>query len=134
MALDPWLDGTDALAALDDAHAAAWEVVDTELLTLCRDRIAMLLRHEPTLADCSDARLAELSDWPNPARFSDLERAALAFTEQYVIDVASLTDQHAAPLRDELGDDGLATFVNAVLVLEQRMTLELALTGALGAP
>ena len=91
----------------------------------------MLLRHEPTLAGLSDRDRADLASWTGSPRFSDRERAALDFTEQYVVDVASLSDVQATRLRDHLGDDGFATFVNALLVVEQRMTLELAFAAVL---
>ncbi len=60
-----------------------------------------------------------------------LDRAALAFTEQYIIDVSLLTDAQAGDLRDHLGDEGFVSFVNALLVIEQRMILELAFDGVL---
>ena len=132
MELAERLDGTDALVALDAAHAAAWETVDDELLTICRDRVAMLLRHEPTVDAMTDADRTALSAWTNSDRYSARDRAALVFTEQYIIDVASLTDAQAADLRVHLGDEGFVTFVNALLVIEQRMTLELAFDGVLG--
>jgi alkylhydroperoxidase family enzyme len=40
----------------------------------------------------------ELSDWPTAPDLTPLERAALAFTEQFVIDVNGLTDEVVAPL------------------------------------
>jgi alkylhydroperoxidase family enzyme len=125
------LDGTDALVALDAAHDAAWGACDPELLALCRDRAAMLLRHQPTMDAMSDDRRAAVRGWLTDEHSSALERAALAFTEQYVIDVASLTDDQAGELHRHLGDEGLVTFVNALLVVEQRMTLELAFEGVL---
>jgi len=124
---------TDALTALDDASAAAWAATDESLLTLCRDRVGMLLRHAPTIDAMPDVDRAELSGWTSSDRFSELERAALDFTEQYIIDVTTLTDAQAERLRAFLGDVGLVDFVNALLVVEQRMTLELALDRVLGA-
>lgn len=91
----------------------------------------MLLRYPPTLDAMSEERRAAVSRWPTTESFSPRDRAALAFTEQYVIDVASLTDDLAAELRHHLGDEGLVTFVNALLVIEQRMTLELTFDGVL---
>lgn len=91
----------------------------------------MLLGHAPTLDAMSAADRAALGAWPTSDHYSARERAALAFTEQYIIDVASLTDEQAHELRSHLGDDGLATFVNALLVIEQRMTLELGLGAVL---
>lgn len=126
------LAGTDTIAALDDAYTAAFDATDESLLTMCRDRVAMLLGHQPTLDAMASDRAAELSAWPDSGSFSDRERAALDFTEGYIVDVTSLTDHQAEQLRAHLGDEGLVDFVNALLVLEQRMTLELALDGALG--
>ncbi|MGA9276602.1 hypothetical protein [Ilumatobacter sp.] len=134
MDLDDRLAGTDTLAALDAADAAAWSAIDPSLLATCRDRVAMLLGHEPTLAAMSDEDRSELSAWPTAEQFSETERAALDFTEQYIVDVTGLTDSQAERLRTHLGPVGLVDFVNAVLVVEQRMTLELALDGALGVP
>lgn len=131
MELDEWLADTDALTALDAAYTAAWEATDAKLLTLCRNRMAMLLRHQPTLDTLSDDERRELSTWPTSATLGEVERAALDFTEQYVVDVASLTDAHADALRAHLDDSAFATFVNALLVVEQRMSLELVLGGVL---
>jgi hypothetical protein len=117
---------TDALAALDAAYTAAWDVSDRRLLAICRDRVAMLLRHRPTIDAMTDDDRTALSTWTTSDRFSDCDRAALAFTEQYIVDVASLTVAQVGALRGHLGDEGLANFVNALLVVEQRMTLELA--------
>jgi hypothetical protein len=125
------LNDTDALIALDAAHAAAWDATDAPLLAICRDRAAMLLRHGPTIDGMSADDRDALSTWTTSDRFSTRDRAALAFTEQYVIDVASLTDAQATELRKHLGNDGLVNFVNALLVVEQRMTLELAFDGVL---
>lgn len=131
MNLADWLDDTDALAALDAAYAAAWSSTDPELLALCRDRIAMLLRHPPTVDAMTDDDRRTLSGWATSDAFTARERAALDFTEQYVVDVAALSDEQAGRLREHLGDEGLVSFVNALLVIEQRMTLELAFSGVL---
>jgi len=131
MPLTTWLDGTDALGELDAAHAAAWRAADHDLLALCRDRVAMLLRHGPTVAAIPPERLDLLRWWATTDRLGDRERAALEFSEQYVVDVASISDDQAGALRGHLGDEGFATFVNALLVVEQRMTLELGLAAVL---
>ncbi|MFK7916803.1 MAG: hypothetical protein AB8G14_01900 [Ilumatobacter sp.] len=129
MGLAAWLDDTDALAALDSAHASAWNATDAALLGLCRDRVAVMLGHTPTLEAMSSDLLRSLSGWTSSDAFSEVERAALDFTEQYIIDVASMSNVQAVRLREHLGDEGLVTFVNALLVIEQRMSLELALAG-----
>ena len=79
----------------------------------------------------SQDRREILRGWPTSEQLTERDCAALAFTEQFVLDVSALNDVQAAALRDHLGDEGLVTFVNALLTLEQRMTLELAFDGVL---
>ena len=117
------------LDALNAVHAAAWAAVEPGLLLLCRARIAMLLGDEEAEGSAStlDAEIVEaLPAWPSSPLFTDKERACLAFTEQFVIDVASMDDALVETLRSELGPEGLANFVNALLVVEQRQRLRLA--------
>ena len=117
----------DVLAALTEAHEAAWLVTDADLLDLCRVRIAMLLGFDAGLAapDLGADRLADLAVWPTSSRFTSRERACLAFAEQFVIDVASMDDATVAALVDELGGDSVVNFANALLVVEQRQRLHL---------
>ncbi len=129
--LAEWLDDSDALVALDDAYTAAWNATDEELLAVCRDRVAMLLGHTHTLDAMSVDDQKSLSAWSTSEAFTPCERAALDFTEQYVVDVASMSNNQAIALREHLGHEGLVSFVNALLVIEQRMTLELAFEGVL---
>lgn len=130
MELTGVLEGTDALMQLEAAHVAAWAATDRRLLELCRDRMAMLLGHEPTTDTFDAARVEELSSWPS-AGLPAAEVAALALTEQYMIDVSSVTNEQVGALREHLGDAGVANFVNALLVVEQRMRLELIWDGLL---
>lgn len=130
MQLDECLAETDSLAALDAAWDAAWQATDPDLLSLCRDRVAILLRHRPTLDAMSDERHGALVSSSRNG-LTDVERAVLDFTEQYVIDVASLSDAQVESVRGHLGDEGLADFVNALLVVEQRMSLETIFDGVL---
>jgi alkylhydroperoxidase family enzyme len=116
------------LDALTAAHEAAWKAVDPSLLELCRVRVAMVLGNDDeSSSDQLDASLlAALADWRSSSLFTDRQRACLAFTEQFVIDVASLTDAQAEAVAVALGGDGLSNFVNALLVIEQRQRLRLA--------
>ena len=125
MRLEEVLEGTDVLTHLDAAHAAAWRATDPELLELCRLRMAMLLDHRPTMTVTAVKRLSAVADWPRSDQFTSVERACLAFTEQYTIDVAQVSDDLLSAMRRHLGDEGTADFVNALLVVEQRMRLEL---------
>ncbi len=123
------------------AHDEAWRAVDPVLLELVRLRVAMLLDNQAELrtrtvaavgAGLDEATVAELSLWPTSPRFGPTERACLDFAEQWVIDVASLSDDQAAAVSARLGDEGLAHFASALLVIEQRQRLRLAWTRLFG--
>ena len=125
----------DIATCLDDVHRAAWAVADPVLLELCRLRIAQLLGSQPEqeartpealAAGLDEPTIADLRAWPTSSRFGPRERACLAFCEQFVIDVASLSDELARDLSDELGPAAFVDFVNALLVVEQRQRLRLA--------
>ncbi len=122
-------DRPDVAAALEEARQAAWAAADRRRLELARIRIAQLLGCDSELAvstpdvDLDGATASTVAGWPSAEGLDDLDRAVLAYCEQWVVDVASMTDDLVAPLRDALGDDGLSTFTNAVMVVEQRMRL-----------
>jgi alkylhydroperoxidase family enzyme len=121
----------DVRAELASLHDAAFEAVDPRRLELCRLRIAMLLgcsaelNHRTPGVEPSDETAAALAQWPNDPHFDAVDRAVLAFTEQWVVDVASLDDDTASAVRDHLGDAGLLDFAHAILVVEQRIRLRL---------
>jgi alkylhydroperoxidase family enzyme len=126
----------DVVEALDRTWEAAWSTptVDPRLLELCRLRIATLLGCEYELesrtrvaavAGFDEALAKELAAWPTSPRFRPIERACLAFVEQFVIDVATLDDDLAEALRSHLGDQGVVDLTAAVLVIEQRQRLRL---------
>jgi len=123
------------------AWTAAWDAVDPVLLELCRLRVAMLLGCEAELAARTPAAVAAgldeetvavLADWPRSVRFGPTERAGLAFTEQFVIDVAGMDDETAGGVRKQLGDQGLIDFTSALLVVEQRQRLRQTWAGLFG--
>lgn len=127
----------DVARDLRDAHDAAWAAVDPILLELARLRVAMLLRCDAefavrteaaVLAGLQETTIAQLANWPTSPRFGARERACLAFTEQFVIDVASMGNDLPAAVADHLGPSGLADFSTALLVIEQRQRLRLAWT------
>lgn len=104
------------LEQLNLARDAAWTVVDNRLLGLCEQRIREILG----VADS-----AQLANWHADASLSATERACLAFTEEYMIDVANLSDESAAAVRTVLGDQAMVDFVSALLVVEQRQRIAL---------
>ena len=128
-------DHPDVVAELTAAHDAAWEAVDPVLLELCRLRVAMLLgctselstRTPAAVAAGLDERtVAQLASWPTSPRFDPRSRACLAFTEQFVIDVASLDHGLTDAVTSHLGSAGLVDLAHALLVVEQRQRLSLA--------
>lgn len=120
LTIDEVIGGTDAARHLDAAHEAAWRATDPSLLARCRERTVELLGGDASVIDAPPVPVAPADLDPS------LVDAAIAFTEHYLIDVASMTDELVAPLREALGDQGLVDFVNALLVVEQRIRLQLA--------
>lgn len=122
----------DVAAELHAAHDAAWASCDPALLELTRLRIAMMLGHERERAQrtpgagVDEATVAELSLWPTSPRFTERDRACLTLVEQWLIDVADVSDEQCAAVAEHLGADGLASYASAILVLEQRQRLGLA--------
>jgi len=108
------VDLPDVRHALTELHDTARAAVDPALLGLCAARIAWLLGAED---------VTEL-----PTQLSDTDRACLAFTEQFVVDVAAMDDATVGAVLDVLGADGLVNFTNALLVVEQRIRLQLMWT------
>jgi len=121
----------DVREQLADADAAAWGATSPRLLELCRVRIAMMLGCDAEATartpgtGVADDVIAAVASWPTDARFDDIDRACLAFTEHYVIDVASVDDDTVAAVRAHLGDEGTQNFVGALLIVEQRIRLRL---------
>jgi alkylhydroperoxidase family enzyme len=109
-------DQPDVVAALDEAHQAAWSATDARLLEMCRIRAAQLIgctaEAEARMpgVEVSAAVLDALPSWPSSSLFDDVDRAVLAWCE-------------VAPLRAHLGDAGLVDLTNALLVIEQRQRL-----------
>ena len=118
-------DQPDVLEQLNLARDAAWATVDSRLLGLCEQRIREIL---------GVAEKPELANWYTDTSLSATEKACLAFTEEYMIDVANLTDETAAAVRSELGDQAMVDFVSALLVVEQRQRIALTWTTVFGEP
>ena len=122
----------DVLQQLDLAYTAAWDAVDPTILELCRLRIASMLgaagefAHRSAQAPIDETKIQALSQWPLSPLFNEAERACLGFAEQFVIDVAGLDDATAVRVGESLGQQELANFVSALLVIEQRIRISLA--------
>ncbi len=126
--------------AMAEFHAAAWQAVDAELLALCRLRLTMLLgdpsefaRQPAGAATIAQERVDNLARWPDAPCYTETERVCLAFTEQFVGDVANLTDEDAAAALAALGPAAFFGFVNALLVFDGHQRLRLATKAIFGA-
>jgi alkylhydroperoxidase family enzyme len=103
-------------------------------LELCRVRIAQLLgvpseqevRLGAEVAGLED-KLAQLSAWTDDARFTPVDRACLAFAEQFVLDTQALDDPTAAAVRAVVGDAGLVTLALGVGLAEGMVRAAVAL-------
>ena len=113
----------DPLVELDACWDAAWAAMvspaDTALLAICQKRMADLLGYPADPAASTEAATDQAV------------AAGLALTEQYLIDVSSATAQQIDALAAQL-DGSVVDFVTALLVVEQRMRLELGLSRVLG--
>ncbi len=122
-------DRTPVADQLENIHGLAWAVVNPALLDLCRLRVAMLLGCRSELeilnSDLSSEKVASLSQWSSSSLFNECEMSCLRFTEEFIVDVSSIPDSSAFAVRDHLGDEGFVNFVNALLVVEQRIRLQI---------
>jgi hypothetical protein len=116
-------DHPDVMEQLTLAHNAAWATVDNRILQLCQQRLRELLGSAESLT---------VHDWYSSPNYTAAEKACLAFTEQYIVDVATLDDSIVQLVGQHLGDQGLADFVSALLVVEQRERMALAWTQLFG--
>jgi alkylhydroperoxidase family enzyme len=131
--LDAAADDTDAASPLDrvfgllpgayaayrdlDAALSTGGAVDPALVALCRLRIEQLVGAEPEdVADdgLSHEMRAAIRSWPTSALYTETDRAALNFTEKYVMDASSVDDADCAALRAHLSDPEVTALVIAV--------------------
>jgi hypothetical protein len=103
-----------AAAAFEQAIEEAWTASDSALLGLCDRRIASLLGNDR-------GRDPERDD----AQLSARELAHLAFTEQFVTAVSSVSDADVDALLAHEEPEQVFAFVAALHVLEMAQRLEM---------
>lgn len=121
----------DSMASVVSAHAdfaSLFEAFESSFVSLpqvpaatielCRLRIAQLHRNKAEfereqLSTPSEQR-KNLSDWVEHPAFSDAEKACLALTEVYCIDVQAITDEHADAVKTHFGEPGLVALLQAL--------------------
>lgn len=124
--------------ALREVETAVWgqEVVEPELLELCRLRIAQMLDADPeatrppVVVGLDPAVVAQLRQWPTSDGFTERQRVGLGFAEQLVVDAQGVSDEHAASVIACLGDGGFLVLTYACGFFEttQRASIVLGVT------
>ena len=74
--------------------------------------------------------VAELPQWPSSSRFDERTRAAIGWSEQWLLDVRGITDADAARLQELFAPDELAALTMAVAVFEMIIRARGALAAA----
>lgn len=101
---------------------------DPVLIELCRLRMAHLLgcgfslglRYTPALAaGLTEAKIADISLYPDSPLFSQRERICLAFCEKFVIESISIDDDDVKRVLTVLTPEELIYFVKALSVIDQ---------------
>ena len=114
-------------------HGELWQALDPEVLELCRLRIASLQGDEREAARAAPGatvdpdKAAAIGDWPDSPLFDERERACLAFTEQFVGDVAGVSQGDIDALLAHFSPGEVQAFVSALLALDQHQRLALGL-------
>lgn len=102
--------------------------IDAATMELCRLRVAQMvesefdlaLRYRPAAsAGLSGAKIAALSDYPTSPLFSERERIVLEFTEQWVIQSSSITDDDVTRLQTVMSPEEFMYFCKALSLIDQ---------------
>jgi alkylhydroperoxidase family enzyme len=99
-----------------EALELSWSITDAAVLELCRLRMAQVLECRAELAAAERALLAELVEWRSSAAFSERERAALSYAEQFTVDQNGITDEQKEEIGRYLSRSQLVAFVQALNV------------------
>ncbi len=106
------------LEELRDLYEGLWEGgVDRDTLELCRLRMASLIGTDAEPA-VSPELVEALPAWPSSPLFSEAQRVAIGFAEQYVIDPHGFTDAYGERLQEHFTDQQLATLTIAVATFD----------------
>jgi alkylhydroperoxidase family enzyme len=128
--------GVPELAAL---YSELWDAgVDAVTLELCRLRMATLIGSADDLAarepraiaaGLTEDDVAALPSWPSSERFTDAQRAALGFAEQYVIDAHGFSDDDMAAMHEHFTEPQLAALTTACATFDALARARTVLAG-----
>jgi len=102
--------------------------LDPVLVELCRVRVAQMVESSFDLsvrysraieAGLPEQKVAALADYPTSPLFTDRERTALEFTEQWVIQSSSITDEDVERLLTALSPEEFIYFCKALSLMDQ---------------
>jgi hypothetical protein len=123
----------DVFESFDQLEQQLALVVPSAVAELARARMAMLLGAPapPVSPDAAVAsKVAQLRDWPTSPLFSARDRAFLAVTEQFLMDVTGIGQGHIDSLLEHFTIEETYAFVNALWFMEAMQRLGLVV----GAP
>jgi len=110
--------------------------LDPTMLEVARLRIAKLVGCRPELerrspeavaAGLTEEKIASLAQWPSSPLYNARERLILAFTESYVIDAHSVTDELCERLNEQFSPAELSALTIAIAVFDAMARFRTAL-------
>jgi hypothetical protein len=104
----------DVYEALRKTLTLAWQITDSQLLDRCRLRLAQMVGARAETAGADQILLSELEGWRSSSAFSERERAALSYAEQYHLDHKRITDEQKDELARHLSQREVVNFVWAL--------------------
>lgn len=118
--------------AFDNLMRAAMSAVDPVALEVCRLRMADLLSVSSELAwrspmavehGLDEDKIVAIAQYATDGRFTPYERAVIAFTEQFLMDVSGTQDAQVELLIRYVGHEGFYLLVWAIFLTEARLRL-----------
>jgi alkylhydroperoxidase family enzyme len=112
---------------LGDYHKSI-ERVDPVVIELCRLRVAQMvesafdlgLRYSPAReSGLSDRKIDALAEYPTSELFTSKERAALEFTEQWMLAFNTISDEDVARMQEFFSPEEFMYFCKALSVIDQ---------------
>jgi len=109
----------EAYEHLRHTYAEAYRAADPTLLELARLRIGLIVDPDAPLGPGSnEAKVRAIEDWANSDVYSPVERACLAFAEQFAFYVSDVNDELIEDLLALLPPDEVYGLVNAIYVVD----------------
>jgi alkylhydroperoxidase family enzyme len=106
----------------EDVRRIALTLIDRLVLESCLLRLAQVLGCETNLT-ASRVWLAELERWSTSSTFSQRDRAALAYSEQFLLDPHGITEDHRAELDAHFSRTDVYDLVHGLNLLEAYLRL-----------